>query len=87
MPSMHWARVPRLPAGPPTCLPQVAGSLKMDYGTASLFISGQQAYLRLHNLTHSLHPYGQLVKTNFIVRGLLRQPLQHISTRFTFISL
>ena len=55
---------------------RVAGSLKLGYVTASLFIRKLQAYPRQHQLTYGLQEYGQLVKTIFILRYLLHQPLR-----------
>ena len=56
-------------------LVRVAGSLKLGYVTASLFISKLQAYPRQHQLTYGLQEYGRLIKTIFILRYLLHQPL------------
>lgn len=55
---------------------RVAGSFKLGYVTASLFISKLQAYPRQHSLTYVLQQYGRLIKTNFILRYLLSQPLR-----------
>lgn len=55
---------------------RVAGSLKLGRVTASLFISKLQAYPRRHQLTYGLQEYGRLVKTIFILRYLLNQPLR-----------
>lgn len=55
---------------------RVAGSFKLGYVTASLFINKLQAYPRQHNLTYVLQQYGRLIKTNFILRYLLSQPLR-----------
>ena len=55
---------------------RVAGSFKLGYVTASLFISKLQAYPRQHNLTYVVQQYGRLIKTNFILRYLLSQPLR-----------
>ena len=55
---------------------RVAGSFKLGYVTASLFISKLQAYPRQHNLTYVLQQYGRLIKTTFILRYLLSQPLR-----------
>ena len=57
-------------------LVRVAGSLKLGYVTASLFIRKLQAYPRQHQLTYGLREYGRLVKTIFILRYLLNQPLR-----------
>ncbi|MEJ7665213.1 MAG: Tn3 family transposase [Hymenobacter sp.] len=52
---------------------RVAGSFKLGYVTASLFISKLQAYPRQHSLTYVLAAeYGRLIKTNFILRYLLQ---------------
>ena len=55
---------------------RVASSFKLGYITASLFISKLQAYPRQHGLTYVLQQYGRLIKTNFILRYLLSQPLR-----------
>lgn len=55
---------------------RIAGSFKLGYVTASLFIGKLQAYPRQHNLTYVLQQYGRLIKTNFILRYLLSQPLR-----------
>jgi len=49
---------------------RVAGSLKMGWVTASLFISKQQSYPRQSALTRALQEYGRLAKTLFILRYL-----------------
>ena len=54
---------------------RVTASLKRDYVMASLFIRKLQAYPRQHQLTNGLQEYGRLVKTIFILRYLLHQPL------------
>jgi TnpA family transposase len=49
---------------------RLAGSLKLGWVTASLFISKLQAYPRQHVLARALQAYGRLVKTRFILRYL-----------------
>jgi TnpA family transposase len=49
---------------------RVAGSLKLGWVTASLFISKLQAYPRQNALTRVLQEYGRLIKTIFILRYL-----------------
>jgi TnpA family transposase len=49
---------------------RVAGSLKLGWVTASLFISKLQAYPRQNSLTRALQEYGRLIKTLFILRYL-----------------
>lgn len=61
----HWDELLRL-----------AGSIVSGRVTASLFISKLQAYPRQNNLTYVLQAYGQLIKTNFILRYLQSQPLR-----------
>lgn len=61
----HWDELLRL-----------AGSIKSGRVTASLFISKLQAYPRQNHLTYVLQAYGQLIKTNFILRYLQSQPLR-----------
>jgi TnpA family transposase len=51
-------------------LPRLAGSLKLGWVTASLFISKLQAYPRQNVLARALQEYGRLVKTRFILRYL-----------------
>jgi len=46
----------------------VAGSLKMGWVTASLFISKLKSYPRQHALTRALQEYGRLIKTIFILK-------------------
>ncbi|WP_165822021.1 Tn3 family transposase [Hymenobacter edaphi] len=61
----HWDELLRL-----------AGSIKSGRVTASLFIRKLQAYPRQNHLTYVLQAYGQLIKTNFILRYLQSQPLR-----------
>jgi TnpA family transposase len=49
---------------------RVAGSLKLGWVTASLFVSKLQAQPRQSTLSTALHEYGRLVKTVFILRYL-----------------
>jgi TnpA family transposase len=49
---------------------RVAGSLKLGWVTASLFISKLQAYPRQNSLARALREYGRLIKTIFILRYL-----------------
>jgi TnpA family transposase len=49
---------------------RLAGSLKLGWVTASLFISKLQAYPRQNVLARALQEYGRLVKTRFILRYL-----------------
>jgi TnpA family transposase len=49
---------------------RLAGSLKLGWVTASLYISKLQAYPRRNVLTRALQEYGRLVKTLFILRYL-----------------
>ena len=55
----HWDDILRL-----------AGSLKLGWVSASLFISKLQAYPRQNVLARALQEYGKLVKTIFILRYL-----------------
>jgi TnpA family transposase len=55
----HWDDVLRL-----------AGSLKLGWVSASLFISKLQAYPRQNALAQALQEYGKLIKTLFILRYL-----------------
>jgi len=55
----HWDAMLRL-----------AGSLKLGWVSASLFISKLQAYPRQNILTRALQEYGKLAKTLFILRYL-----------------
>jgi TnpA family transposase len=49
---------------------RLAGSLKLGWVTASLFISKLQAYPRQNVLTRARQEYGRLIKTLFILRYL-----------------
>jgi TnpA family transposase len=49
---------------------RVAGSLKLGWVTASLFISKLQAYPRRNALSLALQEYGRVIKTIFILRYL-----------------
>jgi TnpA family transposase len=49
---------------------RVAGSLKVGWVTASLFIAKLQSYRRNSTLTRALQDYGRLVRTIFILRWL-----------------
>jgi TnpA family transposase len=49
---------------------RVAGSLKVGWVTASLFIAKLQSYRRNNALTRALQEYGRLVRTIFILRWL-----------------
>jgi TnpA family transposase len=49
---------------------RLAGSLKMGWVTASLFIGKLQSYRRQNTLTRVLQEYGRFIKTIFILRYL-----------------
>jgi TnpA family transposase len=49
---------------------RVAGSLKLGWVTASLFISKLQAFPRQSTLARALQEYGRLIKTIFVLRYL-----------------
>jgi TnpA family transposase len=55
---------------------RVAGSLKLGWVTASLFIAKLQSFRRQNVLTRALQEYGRLNKTIFILRYLLDVPFQ-----------
>jgi TnpA family transposase len=55
---------------------RVAGSLKLGWVTASLFIAKLQSFRRQNVLTRTLQEYGRLNKTIFILRYLLDEPYQ-----------
>lgn len=55
---------------------KVAASIKSGRVTASLLISKLQSYPRQNNLMYVLQAYGQLIKTNFILKYLLSMPLR-----------
>ena len=52
---------------------RLAGSLKLGWVTASLFISKLQAYPRQNILTWALQEYSRLIKMLFILRYLARE--------------
>ena len=52
---------------------RVAGSLKMGWVTASLFISKLKSYPRQNALARALQEYGRLIKTIFILRYLMSE--------------
>jgi TnpA family transposase len=60
---------------------RVAGSLKLGWVTASLFISKLQAYPRQNALTRVLQEYGRLIKTIFILRYLESEPYRRTINR------
>jgi TnpA family transposase len=49
-------------------LKRIAGSLKIGWVTASLYISKLQSYPRKNVMTKVLQEYGKLIKTNFILK-------------------
>ena len=53
-----------------------AGSLKLGWVTASLFIAKLRSFRRQNVLTRALQEYGRLNKTIFILRYLLDEPYQ-----------
>jgi TnpA family transposase len=55
---------------------RVAGSLKLGWVTASLFIAKLQSSRRKNVLTRALQEYGRLNKTTFILRYLLTEQVQ-----------
>ncbi len=55
---------------------RIAGSMKLGYVTASLFIGKLQSYPRRNNLTYVLQEYGRLIKTVFILRYLASKSLR-----------
>jgi TnpA family transposase len=55
---------------------RVAASLKMGTVTPSTLIAKLQAYPKQNNLMYVLQSYGQLVKTIFICKYLINQPLR-----------
>ena len=55
---------------------RVAGSLKLGWVTASLFIAKLQSFRRQNVLTRALQEYGRLNKTIFILRYLLDEAFQ-----------
>ncbi|MBV8375958.1 MAG: Tn3 family transposase [Verrucomicrobia bacterium] len=54
----------------------MAGSLKLGWVTASLFIAKLQSFRRQNALTRALQEYGRLNKTIFILRYLLDESFQ-----------
>jgi len=67
---------PRLILGHCDDMLRVAGSLKLGWVTASLFIAKLQSFRRQNVLTRALQEYGRLNKTIFILRYLLDEPFQ-----------
>ena len=67
---------PRLILGHWDDMLRVAGSLKLGWVTASLFIAKLQSFRRQNVLTRTLQEYGRLNKTIFILRYLLDEPYQ-----------
>ena len=67
---------PRLILGHWDDMLRVAGSLKLGWVTASLFITKLQSFRRQNVLTRALQEYGRLNKTIFILRYLLDEPFQ-----------
>jgi len=55
---------------------RIAGSLKLGWVTASLFVSKLQSFPRQNALARVLQQYGRLVKTNFILRYLQDEAYQ-----------
>jgi TnpA family transposase len=53
---------------------RVAGSLKLGWVTASLFISKLKSFPQQNELTSSFAEYGRMIKTIFILRYLMNQP-------------
>ena len=53
---------------------RVAGSLKMGWVTASLFISKLKSFKRQNALARALQEYGRVIKTIFILRYLENEP-------------
>ena len=67
---------PRLILGHWDDMLRVAGSLKLGWVTASLFIAKLQSFRRQNVLTRALQEYGRLNKTIFILRYLLDESFQ-----------
>jgi len=67
---------PRLILGHWDDMLRVAGSLKLGWVTASLFIAKLQSFRQQNVLTRTLQEYGRLNKTIFILRYLLDEPYQ-----------
>ncbi len=53
---------------------RVAGSLKLGWVTASLFLSKLKSFPQQNDLVSSLTEYGRMIKTIFILRYLMNQP-------------
>lgn len=53
---------------------RVAGSLKLGWVTASLFISKLKSFPQQNDLANSFAEYGRMIKTIFILRYLMNQP-------------
>jgi TnpA family transposase len=53
---------------------RVAGSLKLGWVTASLFISKLKSFPQQNDLASSFAEYGRMIKTIFILRYLMNQP-------------
>jgi TnpA family transposase len=53
---------------------RVAGSLKLGWVTASLFISKLKSFPQQNELTSSFAEYGRMIKTIFILHYLMNQP-------------
>ena len=53
---------------------RVAGSLKLGWVTASLFLSKLKSFPQQNDLASSLAEYGRMIKTIFILRYLMNQP-------------
>ena len=64
---------PRLILGHWDDMLRVAGSLKLGWVTASLFVAKLQSFRRQNVLTRALQEYGLLNKTIFILRYLFRR--------------
>jgi TnpA family transposase len=53
---------------------RVAGSLKLGWVTASLFLSKLKSFPQQNDLASSFAEYGRMIKTIFILRYLMNQP-------------
>ena len=53
---------------------RVAGSLKLGWVTASLFLNKLKSLTQQNNLASSFAEYGRMIKTIFILRYLMNQP-------------
>ncbi len=60
---------------------RIAGSLKLGWVTASLFISKLNSYPQQNSLTRALMEYGRLMKTQFILQYLLSEAVRHSINR------